>query len=536
MPRKAAVSKEPETPAVLTPFEDSNVAYDVAKDVVDDIIERGGDELYEHYLQTKEIVLAAKITVEEMNNIIRSAFLIRDAGEAGNESAWAEDHEPTPANTDSWARGAVPSKKKKKSAFLGDFKNGEGGSGSVFSGGSRSRRWTRSSKGRKSSVREKDNDNDPPTIITRAATPSKSLKALSDKNTAPQQTSEQVLEFEEQARAERLRLETLRKKRHDEDQLFLSYKEREDLLDKEYTFSANGELIVMSAPDRSKLPGYGIQLGKTFQLDNDTPEPEPQPEPDVNPESAPGKKRKKRRRSKKRRASVAENNEFFSEDISRQPPLITTIRLAAGVSLKEGNQEKKGTNQLEDPLHMSRADFKEHQLTLEEQPKAKSQEDAYTMDSGQISNIDYEEFDLTSGARRRDANSAVETPEFYDPNQELISSADWGSSNPNPHAYSPPLRPARVKDVLKRYETTVGRITQKPRDRPYSRQSTEPEPEKLVLPAISASREALKLQEDPSYSKARYKQTFGSKNAGNMNVTNKQALVDIFGASVSDRM
>ena len=107
MPRKGSVSDEAETAPVLTPFEESNVAYCVAKDVVDDIIDRGGDELYEHYLQAKEIVLAARRTVEEMNDIIRSAFLIRDEGEAANESEWVEDNEPTPANTDSWARGAV---------------------------------------------------------------------------------------------------------------------------------------------------------------------------------------------------------------------------------------------------------------------------------------------------------------------------------------------------------------------------------------------------------------------------------------------
>ena len=107
MPRKQVVPVEPETPPGPTPFEESNVAYCVAKDVVDDIIERGGDALYEHYLQAKEIVLAAKRSIEEMNNIVKSAFLICDPGEAGVESRWTEDEEPTPASIDSWARGAV---------------------------------------------------------------------------------------------------------------------------------------------------------------------------------------------------------------------------------------------------------------------------------------------------------------------------------------------------------------------------------------------------------------------------------------------
>ena len=108
MPRKKVVEPvEPEEPPALTPFEESNVAYCVAKDVVDDLIERGGDTLYEHYLQAKEIILAAKRSVEDMNDIIRSAFLIRDAGEVGNDSGWCEDDEPQPARVDSWARGAV---------------------------------------------------------------------------------------------------------------------------------------------------------------------------------------------------------------------------------------------------------------------------------------------------------------------------------------------------------------------------------------------------------------------------------------------
>ena len=49
---------------------------------------------------------------------------------------------------------------------------------------------------------------------------------------------------------------------------------------------------------------------------------------------------------------------------------------------------------------------------------------------------------MTSGARRRGAGKEQsEPPEYYDPNQELINSTDWGSSNPNPHSYEPPLRP-----------------------------------------------------------------------------------------------
>ena len=62
------------------------------------------------------------------------------------------------------------------------------------------------------------------------------------------------------------RLEELRRIRQAEDDLFLSYREREDLLDKEYTFAADGELIVIQSPDRSKMPGTGIQLGRTFQV------------------------------------------------------------------------------------------------------------------------------------------------------------------------------------------------------------------------------------------------------------------------------
>ena len=106
MPRKP-VQVEPEEPPGPSPFDESNIAYCVAKDVVDDLIERGGDTLYEHYLQAKEIVLAAKRSVEEMNDIIRSAFLIIDPGEMDNEAGWGEDEEPTPASIDSWARGAV---------------------------------------------------------------------------------------------------------------------------------------------------------------------------------------------------------------------------------------------------------------------------------------------------------------------------------------------------------------------------------------------------------------------------------------------
>jgi len=276
------------------------------------------------------------------------------------------------------------------------------------------------------------------------------------------------------------------------------------------------------------MPGTGIQLGRTFQVKGMTPEPEPSPSPEPTPE--PVVNRKKKRRRRKRKKNLDQNSEFFTEDISRQPALITTIRLASGVSLTEGNQEKHGLQDLGDPKHMSLADFKEHQRDLEENPKGGKPEDEYTMGSTQLSDINYEEFDLTSGARRRGhGKEQSEPPEYYDPNQELINSTDWGSSNPNPHAYEPPLRPERVKDVLKRYEHTVGRLVKKPKDRPYSRQSTEASPEKLMLPPITVSDMGRKLKEDPKYyRRTRYEQTFGAKKKGNLRMENEKALHDMF--------
>ena len=99
----------------------------------------------------------------------------------------------------------------------------------------------------------------------------------------------------------------------------------------------------------------------------------------------------------------------------------------------------------------------------------------------------------------------------------------------SPSAFTPTSPSDRVKDVLKRYEHTVGRLVKKPKDRPYSRQSTEASPEKLMLPPITVSDMGRKLKEDPKYyRRTRYEQTFGSKKKGNLRMENEKALHDMF--------
>jgi len=77
--------------------------------IVEELLIRGADALYDHYLDEKNDPFIVKQTTAILTNALEVQNIRRDAGEL---QTWDEEVEPMPCAIDTWGRAAVPIKKK----------------------------------------------------------------------------------------------------------------------------------------------------------------------------------------------------------------------------------------------------------------------------------------------------------------------------------------------------------------------------------------------------------------------------------------
>merc|ERR1719502_183009 len=87
---------------------------DVAAAIIDEVLTLGGEDLYKHYLDDRLSEFAVRMATEEMLEVVKWHFMSRDEGEGvlAEKASWQIDEEPQPAEIDSWARGALATRKK----------------------------------------------------------------------------------------------------------------------------------------------------------------------------------------------------------------------------------------------------------------------------------------------------------------------------------------------------------------------------------------------------------------------------------------
>lgn len=80
------------------------------EDIVDDLITTTLDKCYELYIERQLVPFTVTQAKDAILSIIEWQFLGRDEGEESPESdtGWIQDEEPDPAETDCWAQGSVP--------------------------------------------------------------------------------------------------------------------------------------------------------------------------------------------------------------------------------------------------------------------------------------------------------------------------------------------------------------------------------------------------------------------------------------------
>lgn len=496
--------------ADITDVADGNCAYQVVDEIISGVVDTAGEKLYDNYVLAKVRNVALDHVMDEICSALRCVNLPHDVGEGG--IAWIPDEDPECPPIDTWSRGAVPSKKKKQS-FLSQIRSGDADNHSV---GSRTRSSRRTHTSRRSGKKNQHADNSQarPAIIMSASSPNARPSTLVPHSGQYEEKNDELDELERIQREEQARIEQLRREQAEEDARYRAL--QEELKGKEYTFDSEGNLIVISRINPEKTGGLNHLLGvDRFGLEPN--EPAHEDIPAVVMQEVPAEAIKKKKKKKKKRRSSAQPGKrkevdpaHFLADPTKQPPLLSTIRLVPGVTLKEGQAAKQGPPPQEDSLHMSRSDFLQHQNRLERTGGESSFDDSIAL----------EDLDIAAGSSKR-GKKADDEEEYYDPNLELIKSSDWGANVKSEDELD---RPAILPDrpgsqYMQRMELTLGRTTNKPRDRPHTKQSYEPDPSNIKLPPIKQvpphmqSPEFMRQRKDKAFRRSRERLTVTNRSA-----------------------
>ncbi|ORY53734.1 hypothetical protein BCR33DRAFT_711092 [Rhizoclosmatium globosum] len=86
---------------------DQEEGENLASSIVDSIVNRGQEVLFEKHIESQVLPYAVQFAKGTLLKIVQWQFFRRDAGEI-LPATWEPDEEPQPAVIDSWARGAIP--------------------------------------------------------------------------------------------------------------------------------------------------------------------------------------------------------------------------------------------------------------------------------------------------------------------------------------------------------------------------------------------------------------------------------------------
>ncbi|XP_062614242.1 uncharacterized protein C2orf81 homolog [Saccostrea cucullata] len=89
---------------------DKDGAEDFIEDIMEEVVETTMEKIYDIYIDKQLLPFTVTMAKDAILQIIDWQFLARDEGEVKIETdaGWMEDEEPDPASTDCWAQGSVP--------------------------------------------------------------------------------------------------------------------------------------------------------------------------------------------------------------------------------------------------------------------------------------------------------------------------------------------------------------------------------------------------------------------------------------------
>jgi len=431
-----------------------------------------------------------------------------DAGDTGN---WFCEAEPVPSIMDTWGRGAIPMKKKKKKkpptpeAKDDLLLNAQGGL---------VRRMSSMERVKKEKIPKKEKapaTHDPlvqttdpmaTDLMNTGSFPGPSTADGRNKKSSIQfkgdnffdkngkgigsdsgeSAVQQMREVEERAREEaEKKAQLIAERKEERNRLETLAKE---LKGKDYTFDANGQVVQITPINVDRLPPQSYNLDVQL-IDRVNPSEEPPPE-EIAPvksrssrgSSKGGKRKKKGERKGQDRDD--KKSEFYRSIGNVQPSLLSTIVLSPGVDVKEGEAGRTGPDRQEDPQHMSRKNFVDHQTVLETQSISSNNQllvsqGGYDRMFG-VAGIRDMQFDAGEIDPLRGATSATKSPASprnetlaNDINLSLINDPNWGSSAPNSGTFIPSKIPHKPSAKQKEITSKMlgGPNVRNVRDRPF---------------------------------------------------------------------
>lgn len=361
---------------------------EISELIVSEVISSSADEIETRRLDRLCVPYCTTIA---LNNALRTSAwgsIVPDMGSpeaSKNEPSWCIGNEPKPAKIDSWARGRMAVKSKKKTDEFADIEHMKGrGAGSLSPTGTRSVHSKSSGFGRSRGGGSRGGKRKKKEEVTYAVvaididgedddtTGGKLLGVKSDMGTLldgkGESASELMRELKIESDKKRLAAKRELQMAKEEEEKRLEHEaQMKKLADKNYTYDDDGNLIIIEPLEGSSLPPPGGMSIGTKVADYIEPAP-------VTPG---GSRRGKRLRSPKsssrptsqqtqRKGKTDVPAPFFTVSSVAQPSFIQSMTINPGVSLKEGLRHKAGPEVTGDSSHMSRREYDDRRRRDEE--------------------------------------------------------------------------------------------------------------------------------------------------------------------------
>ena len=455
-----------------------------AYEIIQDLISAGAELLYQNYVSEKSIPFSAKSTLEVVFSTIELYYLRHDMREVPD---WSEDPEPLASSIDTWARNAIPVKKKIKmpqteqsSVILPPDAKSSMSYSSRRSGLGRIVKQSRSLRNQK--------DNIP---IEEGVIP---MPIPEDKNDVSEE--EEMLRSRKERELKRKKEEVERLKKIKEEEAEKEkrmQKEADEMKKKSFTYDHKGKIIFVNPVKHDNIPNTFTAIRYVAE---EPLKEEPKPQVKRNPP-------RDFAAVKRLKSAPMQEKEWVKNITSIQLPMFEAIKLSANVTFIDGSRTKYPTENREEFKTMSRKQYNAIYQTKQEaeinisaglpDKKSPSVSSGESLKKSPDSKKDLLDIipDYESLAERSEQSNIISTSlsplrvsqhgkiiqygtsfqldESAGPNQkfnaEIIKSKNWG--------LNPPMKEPKVierypkRPDSKEMRELYGDILKKPKDNPF---------------------------------------------------------------------